>query len=489
MPPLSPKRALTVIFAFIVGFISTTEGRTETVELLIKDKVIGKTTTYLGLYSLTDGPSEEITGKYIKDLGINTTKFWLRVMNFQELARRSELYGENTKQKAIRQVTKNPEKVDWDFELQIKTHPAIFNKPSTLDLEPKLEMCKKYGLQPVLEMVAPFADYRNYSDVPLVREVFWRYVFLFNYWVNKIKKYNFVLWNLGSENTAEANVMQADVGSDAIREAEKLTGVRVKVGAAGDDWNIQDIIDGFEGILQSDFAERLDVLSYHSFNFLSTFPKKSDYPTYLEQVRVFDELQRKYRPGKPILPYWDTGWFWRTRPGSGGHQSDLLFAGLHYISRIIWANQDGVELCMICGGYGIEDKSLYGDGAGVRGLIKIKEGSNYTRPARAYYAVRLVARATAGAKDRLEVEGLPAGNEVLALASRDKKHLYLTVINRTEETTYRLKPIWPAGLSGKPCTLREFSGKLNDEVVSAGGRLPLELQLEPLSTKQLIVEL
>ncbi|HUU28434.1 MAG TPA: hypothetical protein VM123_11535 [archaeon] len=486
MPSLSKKSALTVIFAFIVGLTSAYQGRTETIELRIKDKVVGKTTAYLGAYSLTAGPSKEITEKYIKDSGFNTTKFWLRVLNFQELAARSELYGENTKQTAIRQVTENPEKIDWDFELQIKTHPAVFNKPATVELEPKLEICKKYGLQPVLAMIAPFADYRNYSDVPLVRQVYWRYVFLFNYWANKIKKYNFVLWSLGCENPAEAGVMQADVGSDAIREAEKLTGVKVRVAAAGDDWNIQDIIDGFEGILQSDIAERLDALSFNTHNFMDTFPQKSEYPTFLEQVRVFDELQRKCRPGKALLPYWDTGGFWRTRPGSAGYQSDHLFAGLYYISRLIWANQGGAEVGMISGMYGAESDSLYGHG--LSGLIKLKPGTNYDRPGRSYYALRLIARATVGAKDRLEVEGLPAGNDVLALASRDRKRLYLTVINRTEETTYRLKPILPAGLSDRPCTLREFSGKLNDEV-AAGGRLPLELQLEPLSTKQLIVEL
>ena len=481
MTSFSKKRVFTILIAFLIVFTSSCQKRTETVELRIIDRVVDKTMAYLGAYGLigssqdvsTNGPSRETAEKYIKDSGFNTTKFWLRVPNFQELSVRSELYGANTKQTAVRQVTENPEKIDWDFELQIKK------------VEPELDLCNKYGFQPVLEMVAPFAAYRTYSDEPLVREVFWRYVFLFHYWANKVKKYDFILWNLGSENPAEAGIMQADVGSDAIREAEKLTGVKVRVGAPVDDWTIQDIIAGYEGILQSDIADRLDVLSFHTHNFFDTFPKKSEYPTFLEQVRDFDELQKKYRPGKALLPYWDTGGFWRTGPGSGGYQSDHLFAGLYYISRIIWSNQGRVEVGMISRMYGAESDSLYGKGLG--GLIKLKPGSGYARPGRSYYAIRLIARAAVGAKDRLEVEGLPAGSDVLALASRDKERLYLTVINRTEETAYQFRPIFPAGLSDRPCTLREFSEKLNDEVV-AEGSLPSRLELKPLSAKQIIID-
>ncbi|HUU28436.1 MAG TPA: hypothetical protein VM123_11545 [archaeon] len=447
----------------------------KTITLQVTDKVIGKTMAYLGPSNITRGPTEEATEKYIKDSGFNTTKFWLSTGNYEQLAARQELYGPKTKEIAVRQVSEHPEKIDWDLELQKS------------DLEPHFDICKRLGIQPVLQMIAPFASHDTGSVEPLVQQVFWRRVFLYCYWANMIKKYNFILWSMGSENPVDAGIMQAEVGSDAVREAEKLTGVKVKLSAPGDDWTIQEIIDGFEGILKvKTTADRLDGLSFQSFNFFSTFPKQSDYPTYLEQLRVFDQLQHKYRPGKPLLPYWDTSWFWRTKPGGAGYQSDYYITGTQYISRLIWGNMGGVVVSTPYTMYGAESDSLYGRGLG--GVIKVDQETKETRPGRGYFALRMMARATVGGKERLEILGLPDGNDVLALASRDSTHFYFTIVNRCEKTEYRLRLTITPGLENKVYSIREFSEMLRDEQMSRI-TLPVIIQIEPLAAIQLVTEL
>ena len=475
---------LTAVISHVMGFSNYNSNDTnvcpktstnlKTIKITVQDKVIGTTMTYLGPSGLVGGPNEEVIGEYIKDSGFNTTKFWLSTGNYDQLASRKELYGPKTKEIAIRQVVEHPEKINWELELQKSR------------LEPSLDLCKRYGIQPVLQMIAPLASWNSGSVEPIVQQVFWRRVFLYCYWANKVKNYNFILWSMGSENSLEASIMQAEVGSDAVREAEKLTGVKVMVSAPGDDWTIREIIDGFERILDGEAANRLDGLSFQSFNFFSTFPKQSDYPTYQEQLRVFDQLQLKYRPGKPLMPYWDTSWFWRTRTGGGGYQTDHLYSGLQYISRLIWGNLGGVMVSTPFTMYGAESDSLYGNGLG--GVIKVDQETKQSRPSKAYFALRMMARATVGGKEHLHLDGLSESDEVLTLASRDKENLYLTVINRTEETTYHLQLILPVGLSDRPCTILEFSDKLNDEVV-AKGSLPLTFELNPLSAKQIILEL
>ncbi|MEA2064578.1 MAG: hypothetical protein U9P14_12815 [Gemmatimonadota bacterium] len=473
------KKIITAALSILLGIACVPSAEKEgSIELLVTGNVVGKTMTWLGPSVITGGPTEEVTAKYIRDSGFNTTKYWHYFRDFPAIAARKELYGLDYKEIAIRQVTEEPEKIDWDFELEIQKDQQAS--------EHRLDLCKKYGIQPVVDLLAPHPKYNDFTDGPLVREVYWRRVFLFCYWANKIKKYNFTLWEMGSESNAEGSAIQAEVGSDAAREAEKLTGVKIKIASAGDDYTISDIIAGYEKILRGKAADRLDVLSFHSFNFFSTFPEKSGYPTYLEHVQCFDRIQRWCRPDKPLLPYWDTSWFWRKKRSGEGHQSDHLLAGLQYTSRLIWSNQCGVELSVPFVMYGPESDSLYGRGLG--GVIKVKEGTKETRPSKAYYALRMMARATTGGKERLELEGLPGGDKVLALVSRDKEHLYLTFVNRTKDTAYKFHPGLPAAVSGRPYLLREFSEKVNDEVVGEG-KLPLKLELEPLSVKQMIVEL
>ncbi|MEA2064579.1 MAG: hypothetical protein U9P14_12820 [Gemmatimonadota bacterium] len=478
----------------ILAACTSDRGEKDSVDLLISDKVVGKTMIWLGPSIITKGPSEEITAKYIRDSGFNTTKYWHYTRNYPQLAARRELYGPRTKEIAIRQVLEQPEKIDWDFELEIHQDKSAN--------EHRLDLCKKYGIQPVINFLATTDDpkaapgkktlwgqlFWTDPDDQLGRDVFWRRVFLYCYWANKIKNYNFTLWEVGCENYPEASAMMAEVGSDAIREAEKLTGVKVKIAAAGEDYSISDIGVTFEKILLGKAADRLDALSYHSFNFYSKFPEESGFPTYLEHLRYFNFVQRWCRSDNNLLPYWDTSWAWRTGHRTFGlYQSDHLLAGLQYTSRLIWSNQGGVELSAPFIMYGPESDSLYG--GNLSGFIKVKEGTEETRPSKSYYAMRMIARATVGGKQRLELEGLPAGDKVLALASRDKENLYLTVINRTKDTAHKFPINKPAGLSdGRPYFLREFSEKVNDEVVGEG-KLPLELELEPLSVKQLIVPL
>ncbi|MEA1997046.1 MAG: hypothetical protein U9N45_05380 [Gemmatimonadota bacterium] len=484
--------SLVLVLALSLAACGPDKGAGDSVELLVTDKVVGKTMTWLGPSIITSGPSEEITAKYISDSGFNTTKYWHYTRNFPQLAARRELYGPRTKEIAIRQVLEEPEKIDWDFELEIQQGRQAN--------EHRLDLCKKYGIQPVVNFLATTDDlevapgrkvlwnqlFWTDPDDPLGRDVFWRRVFLFCCWANKIKKYNIILWELGCENYPEAGVMAAEVGSDAIREAEKITGIKVKAAGAGEDWTIEDIETTFERLFRVGAADRMDALSYHSFNFLSTFPEKQEHPAYPEYIRDFNQIQIKYRPGKELLPYWDTSWCWRDKPGwNGGYNTDHLLTGLQYTSRLIWSSQCGVELSVPFVMYGAESDSL---GMGGRGIIKTKEGTKEARPSKTYYALRMMARATTGGKQRLRIEGLPGGDKVLALASRDKEHLYLTLVNRTKDTTYKFRPGLPAAVSGRSYSLREFSEKVNDEVVEEG-ELPLDLELQPLSAKQLIVEL
>ncbi|MEA1997047.1 MAG: hypothetical protein U9N45_05385, partial [Gemmatimonadota bacterium] len=178
----------------VIACVSSAE-KEGSIELLVTGNVVGKTMTWLGPSAITVGPSEEITAKYIRDSGFNTTKYWHYIRDFPALAARKELYGPDYKEIAIRQVLEEPEKIDWDFELEIQKDQQAS--------EHRLDLCKKYGIQPVVNFQAPHAKYNDFTDGPLVREVYWRRVFLFCYWDNKIKKYNFTLWEMGSENNAE----------------------------------------------------------------------------------------------------------------------------------------------------------------------------------------------------------------------------------------------------------------------------------------------
>ncbi len=448
-----------------------------TMTLSVEDLVIGRTMTYLGPSVITGGPSEEVVEKYIRDSGFNTTKYWLDWDVHREIANRPEFYGPRTREIAIRQVKEELDKIDWGFEL--RGGAERFE-----EFERQLDMCKKLGVQPVI-------DCKGTTRTELDRQVFWRWVFLFNVWANKVKKYDFVLWELASEHTLSQSVREAEIGSDALGEAVKVTGVKVKIAAPGSrTWTREHTLANLEGMLSSKAGNRLDAFSFHSFNFFSTFPKPSEYPTHLEYLQRYDEVQRKVRPHKPFLPYWDTSWAWRTRPGGEHHQSDHLYCGLQYVSRLIWANQGGVELSVPFIMYGSASKDeIYG--RGVSGLIKVDDETNEARPSKAYYALRLVARATVGGKERLAVKmGELHGHSLLALASRDGEHLYLTLINRTEDVTYKVRLGELARLKDKSYVLREFSEKVNDEVVRQA--LPREaglvLTLAPLSVKQLIVE-
>ncbi|HUU28435.1 MAG TPA: hypothetical protein VM123_11540 [archaeon] len=471
-------RKFFVLFLLSLGLrLSLIAGaNTKSIEITVKDKVVGKTMTYLGPSGLTGGPSAEVIAEYIKDSGFNTTKFWVRVGNYDELSARKELYGPRAKEIAIRQVTGEPEKIDWELELQVSTW------------EPHLDLCKRFGIQPVFQMIAPFAAYRTYSLDPLVQQVFWRYVFLYCYWANKVKNYNFILWSMGSENPVEASIMETEVGSEAVREAEKLTGVKVLVSGPGDDWNHEDILAAMEGVLKGEAAQRLDGLSFQSFNFFDSFPEKQKYPTYFERLQTYDQLQRNCRPGKPLLTYWDTSWHWRDRPRSGGYNSDWYVTGLQYISRLIWGNLGGVVVSTPYTMYGAECDSLYGKS--VAGMIKVDKQTKSTRPGRGYYAMRMIARATVGGKERLEVEGLPGGDEVLALASQDSEHFYFTIINRTKDTFYNFRINLPSRLADKVFRISEFSEMLQDQYMNdiTNISLPVIIQIEPLAALQLVTE-
>lgn len=130
---------LSLVSVLILTNCTTDKGAEGSIRLLVKDKVVGKTMTWLGPSLITKGPSEEITAKYIRDSGFNTTKYWHYTRNFPQLAARRELYGPRTKEIAIRQVLEEPEKIDWDFELEIQE-----DKQAN---EHRLDLCKKYGIQ------------------------------------------------------------------------------------------------------------------------------------------------------------------------------------------------------------------------------------------------------------------------------------------------------------------------------------------------------
>jgi hypothetical protein len=471
-------RVSTIVLVSSLLLVASAAGAAEkAVTLKVTDRVAGGTIKYLGGYGLVGALRHPRAAKFVRESGVNVTKFWVGYGR-ERCESRGEFYGPDFKELAIRQVTECPETIDWAAELS-------GGAKRLADFEDRIRICVDNAVQPMLEVN------NKLKNMELRRRFFWRYTFMLNCYLNKVKGYGITLWNFGSEN-GRLGPEQLDVGSDAIRASEKLTGVPVLVGGCGDDGDID--ID-FETVLKSSYAERVDVLSFHSFNFRNDFPKlgvpgvKSGNGTFREPYdRVllgrFDGLQKKFRPGKKLLSYWDTGWYWRDSQvglpeGSRTYSREKTRALIpfEYLGRCMHACRARTTVFIYCSFYG---------GRASSAVQAPKGGGLIVMPL--YHAMRMMARANLGATERLELEGEPGDEIMQALATRSGTRFYLTCLSRLTEDTIKLtvQGLDPAG--SRKFAVHRLDGKNRDAIVERGTVSPsLTLGLPPLSALQIVI--
>ncbi len=466
-----------VLISSLLLISSAAAGAEKAVTLKVTDRVAGGTIRYLGGYGLVPALRNPRAAGLVHESGVNVTKFWVGY-GTESCESRGEFYGPDFKEVAIRQVTKCPETIDWAAELGGSAKRLE-------NFEAQIRTCIDNGIQPMMEVN------NKLKGMKLRRRFFWRYTFLLNYYLNKVKGYNVLLWNFGSEN-GRLGPEQLDAGSDAVRASEKLTGVPVLVGGCGDDGDID--ID-FETVLKSRYIERADVLSFHSFNFLNDFPAlgvpgvKSANGNFREPydkvlLERFDGLQKKLRPGKKLLPYWDTGWYWRDSKSNRPEEShtysrketrDLI--PFEYLGRCMQACRARTTAFIYCSFYGGRASSAVQASRG-GGLVVMP----------LYHAVRMMTRANLGATERLELEGEPGDEIMQALATRSGTRLYLTCLNRRANDTIRLTIQGLDAGGSRKFAVHRLDATRRDDIVERGTVAPsLALDLPPLSALQVVI--
>jgi hypothetical protein len=471
-------RVVTAALVSLLLLIPSAAGAAEkAVTLKVTDRVAGGTIRYLGGYGLVPALRHPRAAKFVHESDVNITKFWVGYGK-SNCEGRGEFYGPDFKELAIRQVTKFPETIDWAAELSGSAKRLA-------DFEARIKTCVDNGIQPMLEVN------NKLKGMKLRRRFFWRYTFLLNYYLNKVKGYNVILWNFGSEH-GRLGPEQLDVGSDAVRASEKLTGVPVLVGGCGDDGDID--ID-YETVLKSRYIQRADALSFHSFNFRNDFPKlgvpgvKSANGNFREPYdRVlrerFDGLQKKFRPGKKLLPYWDTGWYWRDSKSNRPEKSktyvreetkDLI--PFEYLGRCMHACETRATVFIYCSFYGARASSA---------VHAPKGGGLVIKPL--YHAMRMMTRANLGAAERLELEGEPGDEIMQALATRSGTRLYLTCLSRLTKDDIKLTIRGLDAGGSRKFAVHRLDDKHRDTIVERGTIAPsLSLDLPPLSALQVVI--
>lgn len=448
----------------------------EEVKLFITEEVAGGTVQYIGGYGLAKALADPEARKLLKQTEINCTKFWL--LQPQRALCYGEFLGPDFKEITKLQVTKHPETVNWEEELDEST-----TADSLASFEQDLRLLKEFGAQPIMNFK------RKLHGNELKRRIYWRHVFLMNYYLNKIKNYNIVLWEFGCED-ARQGPEQVEVGSDAIQESVKLTGVPVLVGGPGEDG---DVDKDYNVILGSDYAERIHALSFHSFQWPEDFPllgfsRQSSSTINFRHMPVkdalqkyMDTLQKKCRPNSVLLPYWDTGWSWKPAPSSTEEEvgPNKPLTSLAYIGRIIQQAESRCQVNVYCRLYGPRPD---------QDALQANNGKVIATPL--FYAIRMMARANAGQKERLVVKGKPDDSIMQTLVTRSPSELFITCLSRKQDVTLKVTLSGLKQYMGKKYVIRRHNGNnLKDDITDEGviGE-EMRIDLPPLSVFQVAIQ-
>jgi hypothetical protein len=469
------RRALMAIALVLAGALPV--GGAEEVTVTVTDKVAGGTVKYIGGYLAARALRIPEGKKALAGSEINCTKLWLpvssggRKKHWEKLCgRKGDFYGDDYREYAIRQVTEAPDTINWKDEI-------MCDPKSMTQREKELKILKDNGIEPVLNI-----DKRIY-DKELTRRAYWRYTFLLHCYLNKMKKYHFVLWEFGCEDSREGPE-QLRVGSDAVREAVKLTGVPVLVAGPGDDGDVH--LD-FPPMLQDGYDDRFDAISFHSFQYPEDFPlhgcRQQGRPDAYRRMPIkkallgyFDGLQKKLRPGKSLFPYWDTGWTWRT--AKAGVLADDPLTAPAYIGRLIAECESRVQVNLYSRLY-----SPYHPGGGT---METTDGKFIIWPL--FYAMRMMARANAGEKERLEISSKPEDAVMQSLATRSGKQVFITCLSRRKDAELKVRVNGLASLNGQKYEVRRQDLTHNDDVIETGTvNGDVIVALPPLGACQVVI--
>ncbi len=459
----------------------------EEASLTVTDEVAGGAVRYIGGYRLQGALASPAARKHLEGTEINCTKFWLLAP--RQWRSSGEFLGPDFKEVAIRQVTRFPETIRWNEELSPGTQAT-----DLAGLERDIKLVRQFGAQPVMNFKTKLYGRE------LLRRMYWRHVFLMNYYVNKVKDYKVVLWEFGCED-ARQGPEQVEVGSDATRESAKLTGVPVLVAGPGEDGDAD--LD-HKVVLASDYADRVDALSFHSFQWAEDFPTLGGQapggggrwqPRSVKQVLAYiDGLQKQLRPDAPLLPYWDTGWNWKRIGGAGPTNFPPCLDPLTpmaYIGRLIQQCESRTLVNIYNMIYRSElwtEEGATTIGSAGGGAIQEQGGKLRVTPL--FYAMRMMARANAGDKERLVLQGKPDDAVMQALATRSASQVFITCLSRKKDETIRitLKGLEP--YKGKNFAVRRLDGKEKNDEVDTKGVVDgdLVVALPPLTALQVAID-
>jgi hypothetical protein len=511
------NRSRSAAYAAVAAFILTVvpvgpsageEAPAGPVTVTVGTGAAGSTIRYIGASGL--GPT------LTREAHVNVTKCWWSLAGVERELLAGDVRGRPTKKEVLE---KGPEKV-FDWQKVGRWYGRCADA---------IRRRRKDGVE-IMPNVYPKANNNrdkgrwNGPGCPTTEEdwhEWWRGCFVMAYYFNVREKLNVRLWEIGCEPAD--SVSQAwrrrdgklgspgemaklvAVGADAIRTVCKYASVEPIIGGVGE-FQTSRIIPWWEGIAKEEDANgSLDVLSFHSF----WLNRHGSRMVRFNEFIAFSRAHPHPETGKP-RHFWDTSWSARTKgKGRIADSRDLGYA-LMLMGKIIDQNETGFFDVTIVYRmhYDAPDHGITPGRAVAHLILKSRgpDGKKVHTPTVSYYALRMVARAMAGGKERLPVSGMPttvekgpdkpyesyeAGEECfLCTAGRDEESVFVTFLNATGIHRAVKLDLSALKLAGRDYVVRELSGSRNDEEVARGtmGAGPLDVASGGASALQVEVK-
>jgi hypothetical protein len=429
------------------------------VSVTVSQTVLGQTTQYIGA---TEGGYFDVDD--LLDCGINTYRIWIGMSDVEYCddddprgyVWECDRAGNTQYGLPISDTIKaHPEVIDWeDWDLHIDD-PSYRWRTGQNEDTAYGDMIGELVAQDVLPVLClrnrDESDWPAWApDPPLDDDAlneWWQYCFAVAYWFNVRNDYgvtHFEIHNepdLSSQGWHGTQAEYADlvrVAHNAISAANDMAGIdTVILAPVESQCPFPRTYTYFSGLF--DTADSLiDVADFHWYHLNGTYPL-TDLQAAIEAVSA--EIGA-HNPDGSIEPLWVSEYGNFSSPCT----YDTLDEAMKTARQLLIFSREGVR--------GVNIFPFY-DWGTTCGLVTSEGDKTET-----YYAYRLLIRALAGGKDRLEFQAGGAGDEVMV--TRDPQHIYVIVIDG-DGTVMVDVSAW--GVPGGTAIIREYSASHKDEIV------------------------
>ena len=427
--------------------------------IAVSKSVIGKTTQYIGA---TEGGFFDIDD--LADCGITTYRIWIGMSDVEYCDDNDPRgYDWGCDQTGNTQyglpisdtIKADPDTIDWEgWDVHINDPSYRWRtgyNPDTA-LGDMVGLLMEKNILPVLCLRnRDQFDWPDWAPEPAFDEdavnEWWQYCFAVAYWFNVRHDLGVTHFEIHNEPDLSAQgwhgsqaqyVTLIQVARDAIRAANDIAGINTVILAPVESQSpFPRTYSYFAGVFD-DADTEIDAADFHWYHMNGTYPL-SDLDAAIDDVAT---QLAAHNPDGVLEPLWvsEFGNF------SSPCKYDTIDEALLTARQLLLFSREGVQ--------GVHIFPFY-DWGTTCGLVNGNGSKTET-----YYAYRLMARALAGGKDRLDVAVAGLGDDVMV--TRDFHNIYVIVFDGDGTIDVDLSAV---GVDVGTATIREYSSTRKDEIV------------------------